>query len=173
MLVKLIGSLLILISGSSLGWLIGFHYLKRIKELKELQVAINIFDTEISYGRTLLPEALEVVSESTHGSISNIYMQLATGLKKDRDKRFRDIFKEILSRYEEEVSLTPADIKILIEWSQQIGVTSLEGQRKANKMAIKRLEQVEKRAQDLADKRVKLSRYAGVLLSLLVIIALY
>ena len=50
-MVKFTGACLILISGSSIGWILASVYLNRERELKELQVAFNILNTEMSYGK--------------------------------------------------------------------------------------------------------------------------
>ncbi|MFW6035249.1 MAG: hypothetical protein ACOCRZ_03230 [Halothermotrichaceae bacterium] len=173
MIIKLTGALLILISGSSIGWIIGTSYLNRVRDLKELQTAINIFNTEISYGQTLLPEALEKAAAVINSNLGELLLQAAGSLKKSRGKTFADIWTKKINNYSCYATLDDEDIKILKNWGNQIGKSSLAEQRKINKLTAKRLEQQEDQAQKRASTRVKLVRYAGVLLSLLVIILFY
>lgn len=172
-MVKLIGALLILVSGSSIGWIIGGLYLNRVKELKELQLAFNILNTEISYGRTLLADALKRTSEVLTPPLSNIFFSAAEELNNTRGKMFSELWKNILENYSKNFFLNKEDLEILINWGRQIGVSTLENQLNINKLTIKRLEIHEEMARDIASRRVKCVRYAGVLISLMVIILFY
>lgn len=173
MTIKIFGALLILTSGSSIGWIIGTQYLNRVKELRELQLAINIFDTEISYGQTILPEALKFTASSLNSSLSHLFEEAAEDLSKSGGRTFSEIWHDKLKQNFHTNCLLKEDIQILEEWGQQIGNSSLTNQSKANRLTIKRLEHAEQRAQEIADKRVKLVRYSGVLVSLMVIILFY
>lgn len=171
--VKIIGALLVLMSGSYTGWILGTQYLKRIRELKELQVALNIFDTEITYGQTILSEALRVSSSALQGPLSRLFEETAEILRKKGGQTFIEIWQYQLKKNYRRNNLVREDMLILKEWGQQVGNSSLANQNKFNSLTIKRLEQAEKRAEKLAEKRVKLMRYAGFLVSLLIIILLY
>ena len=58
MKIKVFGAVLILISGSAIGWIIASQYIKRVNQLKQLQSGINLFNAEIGYTQTLLPKSL-------------------------------------------------------------------------------------------------------------------
>lgn len=173
MVIKLIGAFLILVSGSSIGWIIGSIYINRVRELEELQLALHIFDTEINYGQTILPQALRITSRMIKDPLSKLFLQTANELSSTRKKNFFELWQKGLHNLYHKSSLTRNDIKILINWGRQVGNTSLENQQKINKLTIQRLETQEKLARDLANQRVKPVRYAGVLLSLMVIILFY
>ncbi len=173
MSLKLFGAMLILISGSLIGWIIAAEYQNRVKNLKELQLAFNLFDTEISYTRTLLPLALEKIAEGINYPVSILFASSVERLKGKKEKTFSEIWQEVLADNANITYLKENDIKILKEWGQQIGYLGLEEQKKVNKLTLKKLEQAESKAQEIADTRVKLLRYAGILISLMVIILFY
>ncbi len=170
---KLFGAILILISGSSIGWIIAAQYKNRIRDLQELQLAFNLFNTEISYTRTLLPIALQKTAVGTEYPVSILFNSSADKLNKEKEKSFFEIWKRVLTENKGINYLLEEDLKILEEWGQQIGCSGLEEQKKINKLTLKRLEQAEKKAQEIADKKVKLSRYSGILISLMIIILFY
>lgn len=172
-MIKLFGALLILISGSSIGWILGSIYNNRVKELKELQLALSIFDTEISYGRTLLPEALKKSVDTLSSPLSRIFMEASEELNKANNHNFYDIWQEKINKNIKNSYLNREDFEILLNWGRQIGNSTLDDQLKINKQAVKRLEQHEEIARKIASKRVKPVRYAGVLISLMVIILFY
>lgn len=173
MFIKLIGASMILVSGSSVGWLIGSTYLNRIRELKDLQVAINVFDTEISYGQVLLPEALKTASKILSGPNSRLFYEAAKELESSGGQTFAEIWSSKTAEYYQWNNLLKEDMEILLNWGRQIGTSTLPEQIKINQKTLQRLEQHEQFAREIADKRVKLVRYAGILVSLLVIILFY
>ena len=172
-MIKLFGALLILISGSSIGWIFGSIYINRVRELKELQLSLNIMDTEISYGRTLLPEALKAAADVLSSPLSNIFTEAAGMLNKSKSSNFYEIWEKTIKNNYKKSYLTREDFEIVLNWGRQIGTSTLENQIKINKLTIKRLEQHEDIAREIAARRVKPVRYAGVLLSLMVIILFY
>lgn len=172
-MVKLFGAFLILISGSSIGWICGSIYLNRVRELKELQLALNILDTEISYGRTLLPEALKTTIDVLSPSLAKIFSDAADELDRSKNYHFYELWQDIINNNSKKTYLSREDFEILINWGRQIGASNLDNQIKINKLTIKRLEQHEIMARDIAIRKVKPVRYAGVLISLIVIILFY
>ncbi len=173
MFIKLIGACMILVSGSSVGWLIASTYLNRIRELKDLQVAISVMDTEISYGQVLLPEALRSVSNIINGPNSQLFYEAAEELEYSGGQTFAEIWSSKTAKYYQWNNLLKEDMDILLNWGRQIGTSTLSEQGNINQKTIKRLEQHERFAREIANKRVKLVRYAGILVSLLVIILFY
>jgi stage III sporulation protein AB len=171
--IKIIGALLILISGSSIGWIISIRYLYRVEELGELQLAINIFDTEINYGQTVLSDALSFTAATLNGRLSHLFSETAELLSHHDGRTFNEVWRANLDENLYNNYLLKQDLQILEEWGQQIGSLSLSDQSKINQLTIKRLEYAEKKAREMAEKRVKLIRYSGVLISLMIIILFY
>ena len=172
-MVKTIGALLILLSGSSIGWIISNIYLDRVRELRELQLAINIINTEITYGKTILSRALIRAAENLSSSMRLIFLESGRALTAGTGKTFHELWAETIEKYREGLNLNKEDLVILMNWRLQIAVSALENQSALNKLVIKRLELQEKEALEFASKRVKTARYAGVLLSLMIIILFY
>lgn len=172
-MVKFTGACLILISGSSIGWILASVYLNRERELKELQVAFNILNTEMSYGKNLLVDVLENAAGVLKPPLSSIFSRAGEELKNSREKSFSELWEELVDRYGRQSFLAQEDLEILINWGKQIGISSLEDQINLNQLTLKWLEQQEEEAREIARQRVKPIRYAGVLLSLLLIILFY
>ncbi|NLJ83404.1 MAG: hypothetical protein GX336_00665 [Halanaerobiaceae bacterium] len=172
-MVKLTGACLILISGTSIGWIIASIYLNRERELKELQLAFNILNTEMSYGKNLLADVLENAADALRTPLSSIFSRAVEELKNSRERGFAELWQELVEGYGKQSFLSREDLEILINWGKQIGTSSLADQVKLNQYTLKRLEQQEEEAREIARQRVKPIRYAGVLLSLLLIILFY
>ncbi|HHU92874.1 MAG TPA: hypothetical protein GXZ20_07020 [Halanaerobiaceae bacterium] len=172
-MVKFCGACLILVSGTSIGWIIASVYLNRERELKELQLAFSILNTEISYGKNLLADVLESTARVLRPPLAYIFSRTGEELANSREKGFADLWQENIAKYGKESFLLEEDLEILINWGRQIGTSSLDDQVKVNQLALKRLEQQEEEAREIARQRVKPIRYAGVLLSLMLIILFY
>lgn len=173
MYIKLFGALLILSSGSSIGWIMANMYSSRVKELKELQLALSILETEISYGRTILPEALKQTAAILSQSLADLFYKTGEELKDSKKQSFDEIWLNRIEKYKSKSYLLKEDLEILKNWGHQLGCSDLENQINVNQLAIKRLEQHEKIASEIARKKVKVLRYAGVLISLMLIIIFY
>ncbi len=171
--IKILGALMILISGSSIGWIIGSRYLNRVEELRRLQTAISMVDTEISYGQTVLAKALQHAAAPLDQSLATLFVKAAQALEESCGATFAEMWEKELSDYQHNLFLIKEDILVLKEWGSQLGNSSLINQNKINLLTIKRLEQLEINARKIAESRVRLVRYAGVLISLMLIILFY
>ena len=173
MSLQLLGALLILLSGSFLGWIIALQYLERIKQLKELQSAIDLFNSEIRYTQPILHQALARTAKKLDKPISILFLEAAESLSQKKGHTFNDIWQQKLNNNFKNNYLLKQDKDILQEWGQQIGSSDLEGQRNINKLTLKKLEKLIEQAEVEAEKKVKLIRYSGFLISLTIIILLY
>jgi len=173
MILKFSGAFLILISGSILGWIIAEQYTKRVQQLQELQMAIKVLDTEISYSSTFLPEAFIHSGEKSTYPISFIFKETGKNMLNNRELIFSDIWIKILEENFYYNSLNNSDIKLLKNWGKQLGASHLKDQEKINKIILQQLKQNELIAREEAREKVKLFRYSGLLLSLLLIIVFY
>jgi len=173
MILKFSGAFLILISGSILGWIIAEQYTKRVQQLQELQMTIKVLDTEISYSSTFLPEALIHSGEKSTYPISFIFKETGKNMLNNRELIFSDIWIKILEENFYYNSLNNSDIKLLKNWGKQLGASHLKDQEKINKIILQQLKQNELIAREEDREKVKLFRYSGLLLSLLLIIVFY
>ena len=169
----MLGALLILISGSFIGWIIASQYLKRIKQLKQVRTAINLFDAEISYNQSVLHEVLYKIADNLNYPISHLFSNSAEKLSQKKGRLFNDIWKKELNNNFKKNCLKKEDKKILNEWGMQIGNSNLDGQKKINKLTQKKIDKSLSQARNEAEKKVKLIRYSGILISLVIIILLY
>lgn len=170
---KFLGAVLILISGSMIGWVMASTYGKRVKNLKNLQTGINMFNAEIEYTRTALPRALSKTAKKCRPPVADFFAEAGKQLQEDRERLFFPVWRSILKNKGADSCLKSEEIQVLLEWSRQISGTTLKICNQANKITVERLKEIEERARIEAGKKVKLLRYGGVLISLLIIILFY
>lgn len=170
---KILGICLILFSGIVLGHLQAQYYLTRVRVLEELQLAFEMLDTEICYTQTLLARALSRVATRTEGSVSRLFAVTARSLMGEGERDFNKLWTEVVMGEAGRLCLRKGDCRLLEDWGKSLGHCPLSEQHKFNQLLLEQLSLKEIEARELADKRVKLSHYSGVLLALLVIIFLY
>jgi stage III sporulation protein AB len=65
MLLKLLGSLIIIAGATVIGFTYSGIYLQKVKQLRDMQFALNMMETEISYTATPLIEVFFSVGEKS------------------------------------------------------------------------------------------------------------
>lgn len=73
---------LIFISSTYIGILISKKYSNRVKELRELKSALNIFKTKVELTYEPVPEVFLDISKRTSSNISNIFKQASKNMEK-------------------------------------------------------------------------------------------
>ncbi len=169
MWLKLCGILFILVSGTGIGYAIAGAYIYRVNYLQELHLAINLINTEIVYKQTVLSEALKKTSQEVRPPVSDIMHKASIRLLNKKNSLFAPLWRDLLL----DSKLHQDDKKIMIEWGKMVGSTQLVEQEKNNKLTMKKLVIARERAEKTADRKVKLARYSGVLISFLIIIICY
>ncbi|MGM0409290.1 MAG: hypothetical protein ACQEQF_00905 [Bacillota bacterium] len=172
-LIKDFGIILILFSGSIGGWILSNTYLKRVRDLKNIKIAINIIDNEIISKNKRLIDALEFASKNTNKGVKVIFLDLIDKYYKEPEKDFYELWLEVIKSNKKYHYFKEKDLLIINEWVAQIGRIPLEKQIKINNICIKELNKIIVEGKKEASKKVKIIRYFGVLLAFLIIIIFY
>jgi stage III sporulation protein AB len=172
-IVKLVGASLIMLSGSLIGWIFSIYYTNRVKELEDLKTGLILLENEINFNHTKLAYALQLTGKAVKPPISSLFLKAAEKLDKEKGKEFILIWQEVIQLEKNNTSLSKDDYDLICEWGRQIDSTSLNEQSNIHQASINKLEVAIENASKTADKKVKLSRYTGTLLSLLIIILFY
>jgi len=172
-LTKDFGIILILFSGSIGGWVFSNTYLKRIEDLNNIKIVINIVDNEIITKNKRLIDALKHASANTNKRVKMIFLDLVDKYSKNPEKDLYDLWLEVLKNNEKYYYFKKKDLLIIDEWIAQIGKIPLEKQVKINDICIKEINKKIIEAKNEANKKVKIIRYFGVLIAFLIIIIFY
>lgn len=170
---KMIGGLAIIFAGFMAGRCMGYQHIERNREIQEFFNLLSMLETEIGYGQTILPlaaERLAEISTEPHRrffSLFREYLEAHQGLTADQ------AWQRVIAETARNFCMRKEDWEILRQFGRALGSSGGEDQVRHLKVAQKRLEQLEKKSGEEAQKMSHLWNYVGVLTSMALVILLY
>ncbi|MFC4769142.1 stage III sporulation protein SpoIIIAB [Effusibacillus consociatus] len=172
-MVKLIGSVLFVMATTGLGLWKAASYSERTKELHQLITALQMLETEISYGATPLPEALTRIGSRIAGKIGLLLSDTGFALSQGDGRSAGQIFQEQVLRWSPKLHLKTEDQEILCTFGHTLGNSDRLDQIKHIHLTCKRLAAEETTARDERDRLGKMWKYLGALMGLAAVIIMY
>lgn len=171
MLLKIIGSIIVLISCSLWGFSRAKAFAKRPGELKTLQSLLQIFENEISFLSNVLEDAFTRVYKSTDSCVALFFKAAILNLRAGMcaDEAWTKAVKDNMDK----TSLNSEDENIIISFGKMLGSSDLEGQIKNIRLTINQLKIQEQKAEELKAKNESMYKNLGVLGGLAIIILLF
>lgn len=171
-LLKILGSLIIIISCSLIGYIYGNTFSKRVKNLIYLRNCIQLLETEIMYSSSPIPEALENVFKKGNKEISFIFKEIKEHLLSDRSRGIDESFKIICNKYKTHLSFTFEDIEVITSLGKNLGKSDRLHQQKFFKLIITQLEGQQIDAEEKKKKNEKMYKSLGLLSGIALVILL-
>jgi stage III sporulation protein AB len=172
MIIKIIGSVLLICATSAIGFSLAADCSKRPKVLRELQVLLQIFENEISYLSNLLAESFERIYEGSKTDASLLFKEAAANLSISgitADTAWEKAVRENSSK----LGLNKEDQSILITFGKMLGNSDLEGQLHNINLVSSQLKLQELKAEEMRQKNEKMYRSLGVLSGLAITVVLF
>lgn len=166
--------LIILVFGISafIGYLLANKYSERVKEINDILLALDIFETKIKYTYDSLSTVFSFIADNLKTKVFRIFYISGEEIKENKNDSAGDIFKEVVDGEKVFLNLKKDDIEILKELAVSLGQTDLEGQLKNIRLVRTSFENQLKNAQEEKMKNYKMYRNLGVLTGLVIIIIL-
>lgn len=171
-LLKLVSSLLIFLTSTSIGYIYGKTFSYRLENLIYLEQCIKILETEIVYGATPLPEALSNVFKKGKGKVSYIFEEIKNDLLSNKREGIYHSFLSVEGILYDNLHLKKEDVEIFLALGRVLGTSDRKDQQKnfvliLNQIAAQILEaKVEK------NKNEKLYKSLGVITGVGILILL-
>lgn len=172
MYIKILGSLLIVLSGSLLGFLGSLKFAFRVNQLNELIQVLEIIKVEISFKKSL-PDIFEELANKQNFKVSKIFNNVSKQLKENSYIDLENAWNLALFESMHETCLKKEDLEIIENLTIMIEKSDLECQVRNINYLIEKLKNKEKEAILLKTKNGKLLRAGGVLGSLALVIILF
>ena len=167
LILKTILLILIFSTATLIGLTISKKYQTRVKNLKEMQRALHIFEEKIKYTYETIPDLFLEISEKTSNSISQIFEESSKNMK---DMSAGEAWELALDN--SKTKLNKEDIEILKGLAKMLGRTDLDGQVNEIKLTQKFIDTKIEDAEIERRKNEKLYKTLGVTLGLGLVIIL-
>lgn len=169
---KLTGALLIMFASTMLGFLQAAQYAKRPRQIRVLIQALQSLETEISYGLTPLPNALEKIGRNLEAPLSELFTGAALQLCSRSGMSTREIWEGRIQALWPATSLGADERAAMLRLGEHLGLSDREDQIKHIRLAMEQLKAEETKARNDQLRYEKMWRSLGVLGGLLVVILL-
>lgn len=172
MIWRLLGAVMVIGSAGLAGMLRASYFSRRPVELRSLQEALQMLDTEIMYAATPLPDALRKIGEVGEGGIARIFTSAGEALCGERGLTPAEAWENALRENWPLTALGKDDYAILSAFGERLGVSDREEQHKNIALASLHLRQEEEKSQSEREKNERLWRYGGFLLGISIVLLL-
>ena len=172
MLLKLIGSLMIIGASSFIGYALAKDLKTRQQELRQFQGQISMLENEIRYMSNPLADAFEKIAEGKSGSSSVIFLKAAEIMKNEAGSSAPDAWKRAVEACISHTSLNKEDEKIIKSFANMLGGSDTEGQLKNIRNFTGMLENQQKNADEKYKSTAPVYRKLGVLFGIAIVILL-
>jgi stage III sporulation protein AB len=172
-MLKLVGAIMVVVAAGLCGLKIAAGYAGRPKELRSLQAALQVLETEISYNASCLPEAFLEVGQRSRTTTALLFNTAAEELSGGKGLAAGEAWQKALEGYYQGTPLKPSDLAILRRLGNSLGRSDRADQIKHIKLTMEQLSNETTEADAEARRNVKLWSYLGFLGGLVVVLVLY
>lgn len=170
MYIKVLLSILIIVSSFLIGYVISLSYSLRIKFLNDISYLINLLETEIDYSNTYLPDILYKISLDSKHKSTKIFSETYNNLLSSENTSLQDAWKKSINNNYKKLPMSEKDKDILLDFGYSLGKTDKENQKKNIKYTIIKLENQLKEAENQKSKNERLYKNLGALIGIAIVI---
>lgn len=170
MFLKLVGSISVVLASSFIGYVLSRDFSRRPVELRDLQTMLHMFENEISYLSNLLTDAFERINKANNSVVTVFFEDTVKCLRKNENLTASEAWEYAVRKNIKRTALNKEDEEILVSFGRMLGSSDLEGQIRNIKLALKRLENQEKKAEELRVKNESMYKRLGLLGGLAIVI---
>jgi stage III sporulation protein AB len=169
---KLIASLLVICSAGIAGLRAASAYSLRTRQLRTLQEALQLLDTEIMYGATPLPAALSKVAAAAGEAVGAVFSEAGAILGKSSGFTAGEAWNLAVERNIRRTALTEEDRAILRSFGEALGSSDRADQHKHITLTAFHLRQEEEKAERDRQKNERIWKYGGFLVGIGIVLLL-
>lgn len=171
MLLKVTGSIIVLLSCSFLGYILSRDYCKRPQQLRGLQALLQMFENQISYLSDVLVTSFDRISRADDEA--GIFFRTAAELLREGGAaNAPEAWEKAVKKSIGMTALNREDEQILLSFGKSLGNTDLEGQIKNIRLTLAQLAIQEEKAEESRKKNESMYRSLGILCGLAAVIVL-
>lgn len=165
------GMILVVLAFGLIGLLIANNYALRPKQITYLQNAFRLLETEIAYGLTPLPIALQKVGQKMPLSIQVLFLETERLLNAERQS-ISKAWQGALGQLAVTSALKENDLEALFYFGQSLGESDLLEQTKNFKLLDEQLKHLYKEAEQEKNKNHRVWQYLGFTFGIALVLVL-
>lgn len=169
MVIKIIGAILIMASGTMTGLELSHNYLERIKQLYQIKKMVIMLSGEVKYNNSNIRFAMEKIARNADSFIAEFLQMVMDELGEINEKSIGDIWGACAGEYFDKNSyLNENDIGKIVELGQFLGITDKETQINNFEMYLSLLVPDIEEAEKLKEGKCKLYKTMGAMTGMLI-----
>lgn len=172
-MLKFIGALLLLLSGTLFGFYQAQQLSRRPKQIRQLIQALQRLETEIAYGFTHLPDALMALSQQTAAPLSRMFRQMSEQLSVPTGRSVKEVWQSAVHDGWKHTSMKEGEKDVVLQLGFTLGITDREDQVKHLRLGLRQLQTEEELAREEQQRYEKMWKSLGILAGALVAILIY
>jgi stage III sporulation protein AB len=172
MMWKLVGACLVIGSMGMAGMKVASFYSRRSAELRSLQDALQMLDTEILYAATPLPSALKKIGQSGGDIIARIFAEAGELIAAGQGCTVAEAWGTALQKNWSSTALNREDYAILYSFGELLGISDRQEQHKNIALTSLHLRKEEEKSRRDQEKNARLWQYGGFLAGISIVLLL-
>lgn len=171
-MLSVLGAILVLFAGTMSGFYISRQYANRPKHIRQLLHSLQRLETEIAYGLTPLPDALERISRQVNDPLDVLFRHAAEQMgaaQQTTDEAWSSAVEVCWRR----TAMKSPEKEVLLQLGRSLGNSDSNDQVKHLKLAMSQLRSEEDTASEEQHRYEKMWRSLGVLGGALVVIIMF
>ncbi len=163
MMIKIAGSIIIILSSAFLGYFLSLECRKRPQQLRELQSLLMMFENQISYLSDILSEAFERVYRCSRSEVGNFFSHTIEKLKQGTGIDAATAWEQSVRENLGKTALNSEDAEIILSFGELLGSSDIDGQIKNIRLAVSQLKLQEEKAEESRAKYEGMYKNLGIL----------
>jgi stage III sporulation protein AB len=172
MWLKLLGSCLVVATGTGIGYSLARRCNERPRQIMQLAACVRSLQSYISYAAMPLAEALQRSTGGVEGPVRDLLLGVARILQSCGWLTPQAAFSRALEQHGRALAFGSPEREIIVLLAANLGSTSREEQQKLLALVGAELDKIEQDALKIRDQNARMYRYLGICGGLLVVILL-
>jgi len=163
MLLKICGSIIVILSCSFIGMILSRDCVRRPSQLRELQSILQMLENQISYLCNVITEAFEKIAMAGGSEACIFFTRTIEILKEEKTITASQAWERAVTQCIRKTALNMEDKEILLAFGKLLGNTDMEGQIGNIRLTLGQLKLQEEKAEENRKKNESMYRSLGIL----------
>lgn len=170
MVIKLLGSGLILCSSTAIGFLLSNNLRERIEELEMIKKLLLLLRGEIKYNHATLSEAFHVIAKRIKKPYGTLLYKVSEKMDLLEGQTFSQIWEQCVEQELKESVLKREDREKLVSFGGQLGYLDMEMQLASIELYLEQTQEEIKAARESRQRNGRLYQALGVMSGIFLVI---